>query len=83
MILTFLLNQVPPIIINILHNKELCSKYDLSHVTGLFTGAAPLGAETAEELLQQYPKWIIRQGYGEFILGRNQLSIISILGNTC
>ncbi|KAJ9347561.1 hypothetical protein DTO027B9_9086 [Paecilomyces variotii] len=55
---------VPPIIINMLRNKELCSKYDLSHVKGIFTGAAPLGAETAADLQKQYPKWLIRQGYG-------------------
>lgn len=47
-----------------LRNKELCSKYDLSHVKGIFTGAAPLGAETAADLQKQYPKWLIRQGYG-------------------
>ena len=45
-------------------NKPLCSKYDLSSVTGIFTGAAPLGQETAEELEKQYPSWKIRQGYG-------------------
>lgn len=26
---------------------------------------APLGHETAEELQEQYPGWIIRQGYGK------------------
>lgn len=47
-------------------NKPLCDKYDLSSVVGLFTGAAPLGAETAGELQKQYPTWQIRQGYGIF-----------------
>lgn len=46
-------------------NKPLCDKYDLSSVVGLFTGAAPLGEETAEELQKQYPTWQIRQGYGK------------------
>ncbi|KAL8795474.1 MAG: hypothetical protein Q9195_002063 [Heterodermia aff. obscurata] len=55
---------VPPIIIAMTKNKPLCSRYDLSSVTGIFTGAAPLGQETAEELLKQYPGWRIRQGYG-------------------
>ena len=47
-------------------NKSLCDKYDLSSVGALFTGAAPLGAETAEDLQKQYPTWKIRQGYGIF-----------------
>ena len=45
-------------------NKDTCAKYDLSNVKFIFSGAAPLGAETAEELQKQHPKWIIRQGYG-------------------
>ena len=45
-------------------NKPLCSKYDLSSVTGIYTGAAPLGQETAEEMVKQHPRWKIRQGYG-------------------
>ncbi len=45
-------------------NKSLCDRYDLSSVRGLFTGAAPLGGETAEDMQKQYPEWKIRQGYG-------------------
>lgn len=55
---------VPPIIINIVKQLDLCSKYDLSSVLGIFTGAAPLSSETAEELSRQYPQWKVRQGYG-------------------
>lgn len=55
---------VPPIIINMVKQKDLCAKFDLSSVKAVFTGAAPLGAETAEALNQQYPEWRIRQGYG-------------------
>lgn len=55
---------VPPIIINMAKNNQLLKKYDLSHVSQIFTGAAPLGKETAEELQAQYPNWNIRQGYG-------------------
>ncbi|TVY53909.1 Acyl-CoA ligase easD [Lachnellula cervina] len=55
---------VPPIIIQMAKNQSACTKYDLSSVTGIFTGAAPLGAETAQELQQIYPSWKIRQGYG-------------------
>jgi ribosome assembly protein SQT1 len=56
--------QVPPIIIQLTKNQSACSKYDLSSVRGVFTGAAPLGAETAEDLQKIYPSWKIRQGYG-------------------
>lgn len=45
-------------------NQPACSKFDLSSVKSIFTGAAPLGAETAEELQGLYPSWKIRQGYG-------------------
>jgi ribosome assembly protein SQT1 len=55
---------VPPIIIQMAKNHSACSKYDLSAVKSIFTGAAPLGAETAEELQKLYPSWYIRQGYG-------------------
>ncbi|KAJ5689000.1 Acyl-CoA ligase inpC [Penicillium macrosclerotiorum] len=55
---------VPPIIINMLRSQEVCSKYDLSSVKILFTGAAPLGMETATEFLKIYPNVLIRQGYG-------------------
>lgn len=46
-------------------NKPLLDKFDLTSVRAIFTGAAPLGAETAEELQSQYPSWKIRQGYGK------------------
>ncbi len=56
--------QVPPIIIQMCKNQGPISKYDMSSVGAIFTGAAPLGAETAEELQKIYPSWKIRQGYG-------------------
>lgn len=55
---------VPPIIINMVKQKQMCAKYDLSSVKFIFTGAAPLGKETADDLQKQYPEWKIRQGYG-------------------
>ena len=55
---------VPPIIINMVKQNDLCAKYDLSSVKSIFTGAAPLGPETAEAMAKQYPSWRIRQGYG-------------------
>ncbi|KAF2688388.1 acetyl-CoA synthetase-like protein [Lentithecium fluviatile CBS 122367] len=55
---------VPPIIILMAKNKPVLDKYDLSSVWSLFTGAAPLGSETAEDLQKFFPSWKIRQGYG-------------------
>lgn len=55
---------VPPIIIAMIKNPQVLAKFDLSSVKTIFTGAAPLGAETAEEIVKQYPGWIVRQGYG-------------------
>jgi ribosome assembly protein SQT1 len=60
--------QVPPIIIALTKNTKFMKKYDISSVDSIFTGAAPLGAETAEELQKTQPTWSIRQGYGEFII---------------
>ncbi|KAI9795347.1 MAG: hypothetical protein M1835_005960 [Candelina submexicana] len=55
---------VPPIIVSMTKNAKLCAEYDLSCVKSIFTGAAPLGAETAADLQNCYPQWRIRQGYG-------------------
>ncbi|KAF2175773.1 acetyl-CoA synthetase-like protein [Zopfia rhizophila CBS 207.26] len=55
---------VPPIIILMTKNKDVLAKYDLSSVWSVFTGAAPLGKETAEDLQKIFPSWSIRQGYG-------------------
>ncbi|KAF1836354.1 phenylacetyl-CoA ligase-like protein [Decorospora gaudefroyi] len=55
---------VPPIIIAMTKNKPKLDQYDLSSVMALFTGAAPLGQETAEDLQKLFPSWKIRQGYG-------------------
>jgi acyl-coenzyme A synthetase/AMP-(fatty) acid ligase len=45
--------------------KAVLKDYDLSTVHEIFTGAAPLGKETAEDLQKIYPDWVIRQGYGK------------------
>ncbi|KAK5468099.1 hypothetical protein LTS15_001073 [Exophiala xenobiotica] len=55
---------VPPIIIAMVKNKQVLKNFNLSSVKAIFTGAAPLGQETAEELASQYPTWVVRQGYG-------------------
>lgn len=57
-------SQVPPIIINMLRNKDQCAKFDLSSVSSLYTGAAPLGPETVDEYLKIYPSVTIKQAYG-------------------
>jgi ribosome assembly protein SQT1 len=59
-----MLYLVPPIIILMTKNKPVLDKYDLSHVKGIFTGAAPLGKETADDLIKIFPNWFVRQGYG-------------------
>lgn len=59
-----LLIVVPPIVVRMLSCKEECKKYDLSSVRTLYTGAAPTGKETVEEMLKWFPKWRICQGYG-------------------
>jgi acyl-CoA synthetase (AMP-forming)/AMP-acid ligase II len=61
--------------------QSVCSKFDLSSVNSLFTGAAPLGAEVAEDLHKIYPSWKIRQGYGEQ-LHPNQLNYVSLVINS-
>ncbi|KAH8647522.1 hypothetical protein BGZ61DRAFT_541031 [Ilyonectria robusta] len=55
---------VPPIVILMTKRQDLLRQYDLSSVHTIFTGAAPLGQETAEELWKVFPKWLIRQAYG-------------------
>ena len=45
-------------------NKPTLDQYDLSHVRQVFTGAAPLGKETAADLSKLFPSWHVRQGYG-------------------
>ncbi|KAK4120124.1 acetyl-CoA synthetase-like protein [Parathielavia appendiculata] len=55
---------VPPIIIRMLQSRHLCKKYNLSSVRLVYSGAAPLGKETIEELLQLYPTWTVVQAYG-------------------
>ncbi|EMC94019.1 hypothetical protein BAUCODRAFT_36488 [Baudoinia panamericana UAMH 10762] len=59
-----MLYLVPPMIIHMTKSKEILQNYDLSSVTACFTGAAPLGKETADDLLAIFPQWIVRQGYG-------------------
>lgn len=59
---------VPPIMIHMLSSQAECAKYDISSVRFIFSGAAPLGKETMEDLLKVWPKWNICQGYGKRVL---------------
>lgn len=59
-----MLYLVPPMIIHLSKSQDVCKQYDLSSVRAAFTGAAPLGKETADDLAKQFPDWAIRQGYG-------------------
>ena len=59
-----MLYLVPPMIIHLTKAADTLKDFDLSSVTACFTGAAPLGKETADQLQEMFPKWAIRQGYG-------------------
>ena len=59
-----MLYLVPPMIIHLTNTKDITKKYNLSSVRAAFTGAAPLGKETAAAMLKVFPTWAIRQGYG-------------------
>ncbi|EXV03743.1 AMP binding enzyme [Metarhizium robertsii] len=58
------LSIVPPLLIHIITHRDTVSKYDLSSVRYVFSGAAPLGPEVIEGILKLYPSWSIGQGYG-------------------
>lgn len=44
---------------------EECKKYNLDSVRLLFSGAAPLGQETIQDIKRIWPKWSVAQGYGK------------------
>jgi acyl-CoA synthetase (AMP-forming)/AMP-acid ligase II len=46
-------------------NKKKCDQFDLTSVKSICSGAAPLGPETQHDMQTQYPKWYIKQAYGE------------------
>ena len=58
------LSVVPPVLIQMISNRDKCDAVDLSSVRMVFSGAAPLGSELVEDLLRRYPKWHVGQGYG-------------------
>ena len=54
---------VPPLIIRLL-NDPLVSKYNLSSLRRLSSGAAPLSRELVKQLAEKFPNVKFRQGYG-------------------
>lgn len=55
-------HKVPPIVLDLVSRNV--GDFDMSSVTEVFTGAAPLDAQVAWVLLMLYPRWKIRQAYG-------------------
>ncbi|KAF7805633.1 4-coumarate--CoA ligase-like 7 [Senna tora] len=54
---------VPPIILA-LAKQSVVKKYDLSSLTQIGSGAAPLGKELMEECAKSFPHALVIQGYG-------------------
>lgn len=54
---------VPPLVIRLV-NDPLVAKYDLSSLTKLSSGAAPLSKEIVKQLAKKFPHVGFRQGYG-------------------
>jgi acyl-CoA synthetase (AMP-forming)/AMP-acid ligase II len=67
---------VPPMLIQIITNRDIAGKYDLSSVRLAFSGAAPLGVEVIEDLAKMFPKWKIGQGYGTTTIQAKQFFLI-------
>ncbi|KAH7371922.1 hypothetical protein BKA66DRAFT_611089 [Pyrenochaeta sp. MPI-SDFR-AT-0127] len=55
---------VPPIIVALVNHSALLKKYDLSSVTTVVSGAAPLNEKVSRRLQELYPTWEIVQAYG-------------------
>lgn len=55
---------VPPIMLAMVKNKPLMDRFDLSSITHVNVGAAPLGPGTIATIQQQHPNWMIANGYG-------------------
>jgi 4-coumarate--CoA ligase len=55
---------VPPILIRLVREPELVSKYDLSHVQRFSSGAAPLSREILTLIEKTFPGTGFKQGYG-------------------
>lgn len=55
---------VPPILLRMVREREVLSRYDLSHVKRFSSGAAPLPKAILEELESHFPGSGFKQGYG-------------------
>lgn len=56
---------VPPIVVALINNAdEIKSKYDLSSLTAVLSGGAPLSKEVVEGFVEKFPMMKILQGYG-------------------
>ncbi|KAG0167527.1 hypothetical protein DFQ30_005988 [Apophysomyces sp. BC1015] len=54
---------VPPILV-LLAKDPLVAKYDLSSIATIVSGAAPLGADLAKQVIARFPHLRIKQAYG-------------------
>lgn len=50
--------------IRMTRTPEECKKYNLDSVKVVFSGAAPLGEETIQNMQKLWPEWRVVQGYG-------------------
>lgn len=55
---------VPPILIRMVRDEAILSKYDLSSLRRFSSGAAPLSAEIIDLLKKRFPGTGFKQGYG-------------------
>ncbi|CAH1775804.1 unnamed protein product [Owenia fusiformis] len=58
-----ILQAVPPIVL-FLAKSESVSKYNLSSLRVIQSGAAPLGSDTEQEVMKRLPTCVVIQGYG-------------------
>lgn len=56
--------QVPPVIVALVINPFLLQLHDMSSVTSVVNGSAPLGKSLADKLLAFQPSWKIIAAYG-------------------
>lgn len=56
---------VPPILVAMVnHADQIKKNYDLSSLTNVLSGGAPLGKEVIEGFAEKFPNVVIMQGYG-------------------
>ncbi|KAL0385050.1 UNVERIFIED_CONTAM: 4-coumarate--CoA ligase-like 7 [Sesamum radiatum] len=55
---------VPPVVVELAKHQEMVKEYDISSITEILSGAAPLGKETMEECARIFPNVVVYQAYG-------------------